>query len=191
MSQDFDTMTKNGIQGCGNSLAAYIYFISFMIVVSFIFLNLFIAIILESFNSSQTEEGLQVGQRTIDKFNDIWVKFDERGKGFINVRKFPALLEKILEEEFDQLYDVNNEFKSGEIDQDEFQNQIFMFNLHKDEDLLDIASWKQKKVFKLKDDEKSLAEISDSDVSENDYLQEGQLFLKTMKAKKKDDHARK
>ena len=147
MSQDFDTMTKSGIQGCGNSLAAYIYFISFMIVVSFIFLNLFIAIILESFNSSQTEEGLQVGQRTIDKFNDIWVKFDERGKGFINVRKFPALLEKILEEEFDQLYDVNNEFKSGEIDQDEFQNQIFMFNLHKDEDLLDIASWKQKKVF--------------------------------------------
>jgi Ca2+-binding EF-hand superfamily protein len=113
-----------------------------MIVVSFIFLNLFIAIILESFNSSQTEEGLQVGQRTIDKFNDIWVKFDERGKGFINVKKFPALLEKILEEEFDQLYDVNNEFKSGEIDQDEFQNQIFMFNLHKDEDLLDIASWK-------------------------------------------------
>ena len=92
---------------------------------------------------------------------------------------------------FIKLYDVNNEFKSGEIDQDEFQNQIFMFNLHKDEDLLDIASWKQKKVFKLKDDEKSLAEISDSDVSENDYLQEGQLFLKTMKAKKKDDHARK
>lgn len=43
-----------------------------------------------------------------------------------------------------------------------------MFNLHKDEDLLDIASWKQKKVFKLKDEEKSLAEISDSDVSENE-----------------------
>lgn len=116
MTQDYETMKVKGIQGCGNSLAAFIYFISFMIVVSFIFLNLFIAIILESFNSSQTEEGLQVGQRTIDKFNDIWVKFDERGKGFINVKKFPALLEKILEEEFDQLYDVNNEFKSGEID---------------------------------------------------------------------------
>jgi len=109
-------MQANGIQGCGNSIAAVVYFVSFMIVVSFIFLNLFIAIILESFNSSQTEEGLQVGQRTIDKFNDIWVKFDERGKGFINVKKFPALLEKILEEEFDQLYDVQNEFQSGEID---------------------------------------------------------------------------
>ena len=56
-----------------------------------------------------------------------------------------------------------------------------MFNLHKDEDLLDIASWKQKKVFKLKDDEKSLAEISESEVSDTDYLQEGQLFLKSMK----------
>jgi len=43
-----------------------------MIIVSFIFLNLFIAIILESFETSQDEESLKVGGATITMFNDIW-----------------------------------------------------------------------------------------------------------------------
>jgi hypothetical protein len=45
-------MKENGRMECGNQMLAYGYFISFMIIVSFIFLNLFIAIILESFNTS-------------------------------------------------------------------------------------------------------------------------------------------
>jgi hypothetical protein len=45
---------------------------SFMIVVSFIFLNLFIAIILESFNTTQIEEGLEVGVDTMATFNEFW-----------------------------------------------------------------------------------------------------------------------
>jgi hypothetical protein len=40
------------INGCGNPAAAFIYFISFMVMVSFIFLNLFIAIIIERYNMS-------------------------------------------------------------------------------------------------------------------------------------------
>lgn len=35
---------------CGKPIAALIYFISYMIIMSFVFLNLFIAIILENFN---------------------------------------------------------------------------------------------------------------------------------------------
>ena len=42
---------------CGDPNSG-LYFISFMIIVSFIFINLFIAIILESFNDSTAEEGL-------------------------------------------------------------------------------------------------------------------------------------
>jgi len=39
-------MQADGINGCGNAIA-YVYFVGFMLVVSLIFLNLFIAIILE------------------------------------------------------------------------------------------------------------------------------------------------
>ena len=44
---------------CGTPWAA-LYFVSFMLIVSLIFLNLFIAIILESFLNSQAEETLEV-----------------------------------------------------------------------------------------------------------------------------------
>jgi hypothetical protein len=43
---------EDGIKGCGNSVAKA-YFISFMLIVSIIFLNMFIAIILEGFSASQ------------------------------------------------------------------------------------------------------------------------------------------
>ena len=63
-----------------------------MIIVSFIFINLFIAIILESFNDSTAEEGLQVGDETMGHFNDLWQQFDPKGRGFISVLKFPKLI---------------------------------------------------------------------------------------------------
>lgn len=57
-TQTYEELQVDGIQGCGSPAAAYAYFISFMVVVSLIFLNLFIAIILESFNSAEVEEDL-------------------------------------------------------------------------------------------------------------------------------------
>lgn len=60
------------IEGCGSPMLATLFFISFMVIVSFIFLNLFIAIILESFESSQDDEGRKVGESTITIFNDFW-----------------------------------------------------------------------------------------------------------------------
>lgn len=50
--QTYEDIQRDGVQGCGNPAKAYPFFISFMVVVSFIFLNLFIAIILESFNTT-------------------------------------------------------------------------------------------------------------------------------------------
>jgi hypothetical protein len=50
--QTYEELQRDGVQGCGSPVAAHFFFISFMVVVSFIFLNLFIAIILESFNTT-------------------------------------------------------------------------------------------------------------------------------------------
>lgn len=44
--QTFEEQQIDGINGCGHPIA-YVYFVGFMLVVSLIFLNLFIAIILE------------------------------------------------------------------------------------------------------------------------------------------------
>ena len=97
--QTYDELQADGVQGCGSPASAHIYFISFMVVVSFIFLNLFIAIILESFNTTQEVEDLQVGPDTILKFNSLWQQFDPKGKGFIPVESFPKMVRMILTQE--------------------------------------------------------------------------------------------
>ena len=65
----YEQIKEHDISGCGSPMAANIYFISFMVIVSFVFLQLFIAIILESFNTSSDEEGLKIKQETLDMFN--------------------------------------------------------------------------------------------------------------------------
>ena len=89
------------IKGCGNPLYATLFFLSFMLIVSFIFLNLFIAIILESFASSMDEEGLEIGEATIVKFKEFWSddKFDPKGSKFISINEFPEFLRMIINEE--------------------------------------------------------------------------------------------
>lgn len=48
-AQEYKDMVENGIQGCGKPGLAKMYFISYMLVVALIFINLFIVIIFESF----------------------------------------------------------------------------------------------------------------------------------------------
>jgi hypothetical protein len=76
-----------------------------MVMVSFIFLNLFIAIILESFNTRKDEDRLQVGEETIRKFKSIWLQFDPKGRGFIPVQRFPKLVKMIVVEEVKEVYE--------------------------------------------------------------------------------------
>jgi hypothetical protein len=54
----YEQIAKKEILGCGKDIAAKIFFISFMVMVSFIFLNLFIAIIIEGYERSQEEENM-------------------------------------------------------------------------------------------------------------------------------------
>ena len=89
------------INGCGSFAASLFFCVSFMIVVSFIFLNLFIAIILDSFDTSKDEESLQIGGDTLSKFNDLWAgdQFDPKGTKLININSFNKFLLAIIDEE--------------------------------------------------------------------------------------------
>jgi hypothetical protein len=63
----YSKIAKGEITQCGNPIAQP-YFLSFMILVSFIFLNLFIAIIIDRYNISQKSEELPIGEATIEDF---------------------------------------------------------------------------------------------------------------------------
>ena len=72
---DYDEIQANGVNGCGNSFA-FPFFISFQLIVTFIFLNLFIAIILEGFAQSVEAEKMKVSEATATTFKSVWSEFD-------------------------------------------------------------------------------------------------------------------
>jgi hypothetical protein len=69
---------------CGPTALALFYFISFQIIISQIFLNLFIAIIVDSFLGQAESAMLPVQPIDIDAFCDTWKEFDGEAKGYID-----------------------------------------------------------------------------------------------------------
>eukprot|EP00899_Mesostigma_viride_P006366 jgi/Mesvir1/15730/Mv03304-RA.1 len=75
---------------------AWIYFVAFVVLGSFVTLNLFIAVVLENFSSSKMENENQVSVSHLAEFRKVWVKrFDPEASNFIPLAKFEELLRAI------------------------------------------------------------------------------------------------
>lgn len=57
-----------------------------------IFLNLFIAIIVDAFMGVSEKFQLPVTQEALIEFSDFWSKFDPKATGFIKIEKLDELL---------------------------------------------------------------------------------------------------
>lgn len=86
----FESIQANGGEpnGCGTQFS-FLYFILFQIIVNFIFLNLFIAVILNGFSNSNEEEGFAVFKNNIALFKHLWQQYDPSATGFIKVGDMP------------------------------------------------------------------------------------------------------
>ncbi|KAJ7386603.1 hypothetical protein OS493_008751 [Desmophyllum pertusum] len=78
---------------CGNSASALIYFISFYVIVTFVFLNLFIAVIIENFSLfySSDEDSL-ISNTDLRDFQLTWNLVDKYRKGVLSVRQAKLVL---------------------------------------------------------------------------------------------------
>jgi len=89
----------NGIQHDLTDIAgdtyAFAYFFSFLILATFIMLNLVVAVMIINYNEQQADSDRAVNQDHMDHFRDIWESFDEDGRGWIRTEKLPKLLEKL------------------------------------------------------------------------------------------------
>ena len=83
---------------CGSTVA-YFYFISFMLIVSLVFLNLFIAIILEGFFNTTQADQMRIGEMAIDEFKDVWKEFDPDGTGYIDTNKMNECIKVLVQRE--------------------------------------------------------------------------------------------
>ncbi|KAG7195586.1 calcium channel protein [Scheffersomyces spartinae] len=82
---------------CGNAAYAYILFIAWNILSMYIFLNLFISVILDSFSfiGNSKVYGHLIEREEIRKFKTSWQAFDPEGTGFISPEDLPKFLQTL------------------------------------------------------------------------------------------------
>lgn len=97
-NSSYQSIMDNGGKpdGCGTS-AAYAYFLFFELILPIIFLNLFVAVILQGFTTSSEEETLNVYKNQTEQFKKIWLKYDPEGTGYVNVKVMSDLIDDIEE----------------------------------------------------------------------------------------------
>ena len=78
--------------GCGSFIEGVVFFYSFLLVVRLVFLNLFIAVILDGFDSVGVQERRTLNSDLLDNFQHNWTRYDSNATGFIKIFDFPKLL---------------------------------------------------------------------------------------------------
>ena len=71
---------------------AQVFFISYIFLVGLIFLNLFIAIILQGYYQTTELEKQVVNSEIMARYKDAWAEFDPEATGYIEVNKFADLM---------------------------------------------------------------------------------------------------
>ncbi|XP_055884029.1 muscle calcium channel subunit alpha-1-like isoform X4 [Biomphalaria glabrata] len=88
-----DPLAKETDESCGNEFA-YLYFISFYILCSFLIINLFVAVIMDNFDYL-TRDWSILGPHHLDEFVRLWSEYDPEAKGRIKHLDVVTLLRKI------------------------------------------------------------------------------------------------
>lgn len=91
---DYDTYVANGYKtyNCGSSSSALIFFMLYYLMVPLVFINLFIAIILQGFEQTSQKVHELISERDLEHFRDCWSHFDPRGTGFMKLADMPQLM---------------------------------------------------------------------------------------------------
>lgn len=80
--------------GCGNKVTAYLYFLSFTLLGSWIMLNLFLAVVMENYESNGDDNKV-IDEYDMEDFKKEWMKIDTKGEGVIRVTSLRALLMQV------------------------------------------------------------------------------------------------
>jgi hypothetical protein len=82
---------------CGNKQYAYFLFCVWNLLSMYIFLNMFVSLILDSFNyiGDRTRYGRMIEREEIRKFKRKWQNFDPKGTGYISPSQLPKLLHSL------------------------------------------------------------------------------------------------
>ena len=80
---------------CGDPLAAIAFFISFVVIGSYVMLNVFVAVVIDAFADDQAQEQAPWSQVHVDDFVDVWQRFDPDGNHLVPTKDLTRLLRSL------------------------------------------------------------------------------------------------
>lgn len=82
---------------CGKPLLAVIYFVSYILFIFLIIINMYIAVILENFNEAQSQEDIGITDDDLETFICVWEKYDPKATHFIYYYQLSDFLDELDE----------------------------------------------------------------------------------------------
>lgn len=87
-------LENDGLNGnCGNSFLAVFFFVSYIIIIFLIIINMYIAVILENFNEAQQQEEIGVTDDDLETFIQVWEEFDPKATHYISLNQLSDFLD--------------------------------------------------------------------------------------------------
>ena len=105
--ESFEAMTARGEdpldfrtpKGCGARYTSFLFFMMFQIMVGQIFLNLFIAIIIDAFFGQNDIAELPIDERAIKSFVNHWSNYDPDANDFMPIDQLHDLMIDLAKDE--------------------------------------------------------------------------------------------
>lgn len=93
--ENHENWVKYGFTHCGRRNSGSLFLISYYILVSFIFFNLLIAILLDAFEITHNQEGTIIKRNHLKLFRKLWSNYDKDGNGMIETKELTCILKEI------------------------------------------------------------------------------------------------
>ncbi|XP_047501353.1 voltage-dependent calcium channel type A subunit alpha-1-like isoform X25 [Penaeus chinensis] len=87
---DPDALKNNSMKTCGSNVA-YMYFVTFIFLCSFLMLNLFVAVIMDNFDYLTRDSSI-LGAHHLDEYIRIWAEYDPNATGRIHYTEMYDML---------------------------------------------------------------------------------------------------
>lgn len=111
-SQTYRETKDDGVLGCG-SWYAYLYFISFMILMQMVIINLTVAAVIDGLSSARKDNAAVIKKDEINELIELWAEYDPKATGWIEVTDLWFLLFELpkpmgYEQDRDLIYKADN-----------------------------------------------------------------------------------
>lgn len=91
-----ETLDNGGPNGdCGNKILAVFFFVSYILIIFLIIINMYIAVILENFNEAQQQEEIGVSDDDLETFIQVWEDYDPKATHYIAVNQLSDFLDSL------------------------------------------------------------------------------------------------